>query len=42
MATPNSHKKKVTPSKKKGNTKKRGTGLGTGKVGSTDRKNTGK
>lgn len=41
MPTPKSHKKKVT-TKKKGNTKKRGTGLGTGKVGSTVRKNTGK
>lgn len=40
MPTPKSHKKKVTT--KKGNTKKRGTGLGTGKVGSTDRKSTGK
>ena len=40
MPTPKSHKKKVTT--KKGNTKKRVTGLGTGKVGSTDRKNTGK
>lgn len=37
MAKPKSHKKKVTTSKKKGNTKKRGTGLGTGKVGSTER-----
>ena len=35
MPTPKSHKKKVT-------TKKRGTGLGTGKVGSTDCKSTGK
>lgn len=40
MPTPQSHKKKVTT--KKGSTKKRGTGLGTGKVGSTDRKSTGK
>lgn len=40
MPTPKSHKKKVTT--KNGNTKKRGTGLGTGKVGSTDRKSTGK
>lgn len=40
MPTPKNHKKKVTT--KKGNTKTRGTGLGTGKVGSTDRKNTGK
>jgi hypothetical protein len=36
MAKPKSHKKKVTTSKK-GNTKKRGAGLGTGKVGSTER-----
>lgn len=36
MAKPKSHKKKVTTSKK-GSTKKRGTGLGTGKVGSTER-----
>jgi hypothetical protein len=40
MPTPKNHKKKVAT--KKGNTKKRGTGLGTGKVGSTDRKSTGK
>jgi hypothetical protein len=36
MPTPKNHKKKVA-TKKKGDTKKRGTGLGTGKVGSTER-----